>query len=116
MKLTWPLKNGGWETTFLLGFGLFSSAILVSGRVVLEVILNQQLHDFFVSQIFGRPTMTDFYPYAKAVTNQLNSLATVRGMYFSSGDPGFDRCVDVDHPNLSNESKRRGCLLFTQKK
>lgn len=47
--------------------------------------------------------MTDFYPYAKAVANQLNSLATVRGMYFSSGDLWFDRW------------KRRGCLLFSQK-
>ena len=30
---TWPLKNGGWETSFLLGLGLFSEAMLVSERV-----------------------------------------------------------------------------------
>ena len=64
--------------------------------------------------------MTDFYPYAKAVANQLNSLATVRGMYFSSGDLWFDRGFEVvtflvQHPNLSNGSKRRGCLVFTKK-
>jgi len=50
--------------------------------------------------------MTDFYPYAKAVANQLNSLATVRGMYFSSGDLWFDRGFEVvtflvQHPNAS---------------
>ena len=30
---TSPLKNGGWETSFLLGLGLFSEAMLVSERV-----------------------------------------------------------------------------------
>ena len=28
-----PLKNGGWKTTFLLGFGNFSGAMLNFGRV-----------------------------------------------------------------------------------
>ena len=27
-----PLKNGGWKMSFLLGFGLFSGAMLVLGR------------------------------------------------------------------------------------
>ena len=34
LKLTWPLKICSWETTFLLGPGLFSGTMLVSGRVI----------------------------------------------------------------------------------
>ena len=88
-----------------------------SDTVIQRSVLEAQL---FVGKILGRPTMTDFYPYAKAVANQLNSLATVRGMYFSSGDLWFDRCFEVvvfliQHPSLSNGSKRRSCLLFTKK-
>ena len=33
LKLTYPLKVGGCEITFFLGFGLFSGAMLVWGRV-----------------------------------------------------------------------------------
>lgn len=46
-----------------------------------------------------RPTMTDFYPYAKAVANQLNSLATVRGMYFSPQNGGVLRTFVILEDN-----------------
>ncbi len=36
-----PPKNGAWKTRFLLGFGLFSGAMLVSERVDKGVITNQ---------------------------------------------------------------------------
>ena len=39
LKLTFsPLKIDGWNTTFLLGFGPFSGAMLVSGRVINQAI------------------------------------------------------------------------------
>ena len=38
-SLTWPLKNDGWKTTFLLSFGNFSELLLLNlGRVVFGII------------------------------------------------------------------------------
>ncbi len=33
LKLTWPLKMDGWDTSFLLGWPIFRGELFVSGRV-----------------------------------------------------------------------------------
>ena len=37
-SLTYPLKNGGWKTSFLLGFGNFSGAMLNVRRVYMAIV------------------------------------------------------------------------------
>ena len=50
-----PLKMDGWNTTFLLGFGLFSGAFAVGFREGTILVLNCNLHfwvDFFAGMVW----------------------------------------------------------------
>ena len=63
LKLTVrPLKMDGWNTTFLLGFGLFSGDMLVSGREIFFFVFGAQCTAacfFFFNLLTGIPRIED---------------------------------------------------------